>query len=154
MIVIGTGVSLHSAKSKVSRQSTDTTTLTTSDGMPERSTMVIGLPFPGMRKSWARISASSSPATKHESVASIVLQSKDASFDSLIGGDAVRPVEAPHCHIEAPHEIRHAIRSRRIDGAEFVQSGFAKRGLLSRKHRFAKYFALLGIALRPYHYLY
>ena len=42
--------SLHNAKSNVMRQSTETTTLTISDGRPVSSRMVIGLPLTGTRK--------------------------------------------------------------------------------------------------------
>ena len=60
------------------RQSTDTTTLRTSDGTPERSMIVIGLPSTGMRKMRDRISAMLSrtvkPLAEHEAVAPVGLQ--------------------------------------------------------------------------------
>src|SRR5437899_3247130 len=38
------------------RQRTETTTFRTSEGIPETSSTVIGLPFTGIRNNWARIS--------------------------------------------------------------------------------------------------
>ncbi len=48
---MGTARSLQSAKSKVIRHSTETTTLRTSEGTEARSMMVRGLPSTGTRKS-------------------------------------------------------------------------------------------------------
>ena len=52
--------SLHSANSKIRRHRTETTTSTISEGTPEMSMMVIGLPWTGMRRmrdnTWAMVS--------------------------------------------------------------------------------------------------
>ena len=48
--MIGTARSLQSAKSKVMRHSTETTTFKISEGTPDKSMIVIGLPATGIGK--------------------------------------------------------------------------------------------------------